>query len=113
MPASKLPTSKARIAKSTPTRRAVAKTAMIRARVSPALKSEAESILAKIGLSASDAIRLFYRQVTLHNGVPFELHIPNATTSRTLRDADAGKNLKKYADTRELFRKLKIKGGKE
>ncbi len=113
MPASKLPASKAPAAKNPPTRRAVAKTVMVRARVSPALKIEAEGILARIGLSASDAIRLFYHQVTLHDGVPFDLQVPNATTSRTLRDADAGKNLKQYADTSELFRKLKIKGGKD
>ena len=36
-----------------------AKTGMIRARVSPELKEEAEVILAEIGLSSSDAIRMF------------------------------------------------------
>ncbi len=48
-----------------------AKTGMIRARVAPELKAEAESILAQIGLSSSDAIRMFYSQVTMRRGLPF------------------------------------------
>jgi addiction module RelB/DinJ family antitoxin len=56
-----------------------AKTGMIRARVSPELKAEAESILARIGLSSSDAIRMFYSQVAMRKGLPFEARIPNAT----------------------------------
>jgi hypothetical protein len=38
-------------------------------------------------------------------------HVPNARTRKTLRDADAGKNLTRYADEDELFRKLGIELG--
>ena len=58
----------------------MAKTAMIRARVEPELKQEAEKVFAKLGLTATEAIRLFYRQTALHNGLPFELRIPNEET---------------------------------
>jgi len=47
------------------------------------LKAEAESILDQIGLSSSDAIRMFYKQITLRKGLPFEARIPNATTQKT------------------------------
>jgi hypothetical protein len=40
-------------------------------------------------------------------------HIPNARTRKALRDADAGKNLTRYADEDELFRGLGIKLGQE
>ncbi len=74
-----------------------AKTGMIRARVSPELKTQAEAILAEIGLSSSDAIRMFYKQVTLRNGLPFEARIPNASTRKALRDAAASRNMTDYA----------------
>jgi DNA-damage-inducible protein J len=85
-----------------------AKTGMIRARVDPDLKVRAETILATLGLNASDAIRLFYTQVTLNDGLPFDVRIPNAATRKTIRDARAGKNLSHYDSTTALFDKLGI-----
>jgi len=93
-------------AENSPAAAKVAKTGMIRARVSADLKLEAESILNQIGLSASNAIRMFYRQIILCNGLPFPARIPNATTRKTLRDAEAGKNLTRSADADDMFRKL-------
>jgi DNA-damage-inducible protein J len=89
----------------------IAQSAMIRARVSPELKAEAESVLDQIGLCASDAIRMFYRQIILCNRLPFPARIPNATTRKALRDAEAGKNLTRHADTDDLFRKLRVQRG--
>jgi len=80
-------------------------TGMIRARVEPGLKTRAETVLEKLGLSPSDAIRLFYTQITLSRGLPFPVMIPNAATRRALRDADAGK-VTRYGSTAELFEKL-------
>jgi DNA-damage-inducible protein J len=85
-----------------------AKTGMIRARVSPELKAQAEGILAEIGLSSSDAIRMFYKQVTLQQGLPFEARIPNATTRKALRDAEAGRDMTDYASVDEMFKDLGI-----
>ena len=85
-----------------------AKTGMIRARVSPELKAQAEGILAEIGLSSSDAIRMFYKQVTLQKGLPFEARIPNATTRKALRDAEAGRNMTDYASVDEMFQDVGI-----
>jgi DNA-damage-inducible protein J len=80
------------------------KTGMIRARVDPALKVEAEGVFDKLGLTASDAIRLFYKQVTMRKGLPFEVKIPNAETRKALRDADAGKNLSEYDSVDAMFK---------
>jgi DNA-damage-inducible protein J len=79
---------------------------MIRARVSPALKAEVEGILAALGLNPSEAIRLFYKQVALRKGLPFPVNIPNATTRKALRDAEAGRNMTDYASVDEMFKDL-------
>jgi DNA-damage-inducible protein J len=78
------------------------KSGMVRARIEPALKERAEKILAKIGISPSDAIRVLYRQITLRKGLPFEVRIPTATTRRALAEADAGK-LTEYASSEEML----------
>jgi DNA-damage-inducible protein J len=83
-----------------------AKTGMIRARIDPDLKARAESILGDLGLNASDAIRLFYTQITLSDGLPFDVRIPNAETRKAIREARAGRGLKHYAGTAEMFEKM-------
>jgi addiction module RelB/DinJ family antitoxin len=60
----------------------MAKTETIRARIDPQLKREAESILKALGLSPADAIRLFYRRVTLRRGLPFAVESPMPRRSR-------------------------------
>lgn len=84
----------------------MAKTETIRARVDTKVKSDAEKIFRKLGLSASDAIRIFYTHVTLSKGLPFDVRIPNAETRKAMRDADAGRGLRSYKNTQEMFDKL-------
>lgn len=55
----------------------MAKTSTLHARIETDLKNSAESIFAQLGLTAADAINLFYRQVELHGGLPFELKVPS------------------------------------
>ena len=84
----------------------MAKTETIRARVDAKLKAQAERVLEKLGLNASDAIRLFYKQVALQRGLPFDVKLPNAATRRALRDVEQGRGLTRYRDTDEMFEKL-------
>ena len=58
------------------------KSAMIRARIEPGLKSKAETLLSRLGLSATEAITLFYRQILLQDGLPFEVIVPQESSSR-------------------------------
>jgi DNA-damage-inducible protein J len=69
------------------------KSAMIRARVDPVLKDEVENLFEQLGLSATEAITLFYQQVRLNRGLPFYVRIPNAVTQRTFAETDAGENI--------------------
>jgi DNA-damage-inducible protein J len=84
------------------------KSATVRARIEPKLKRDAEDLFARLGLSTTQAISLFYRQVTLHKGLPFDVAIPNATTLKTLKDTDAGRNLVVCENAKEMFKKLDL-----
>jgi len=86
----------------------MSKTATIRARIEPSLKREAENLLGKMGLSATQAITMFYRQITLQKGLPFKVVIPNKTTRKTFEDTDAGRDLIMCNDADDMFRKLGI-----
>ncbi len=79
------------------------KTTTIRARVEPGLKSEVEDILDCLGLTASEAIHLLYRQIKLQRGLPFDVRIPNELTARTLRASRAGRNVKRFTSKKELY----------
>ena len=80
----------------------MAKTEMIRARVEPDLKREAGELFSELGLSTTEAITLFYRQVTLHRGLPFDVKVPNAETLSALRQAGDGTRLTEYAGLDDL-----------
>jgi DNA-damage-inducible protein J len=84
------------------------KTSTVRARIEPDLKNKAEQVFRDLGLTTTQAITLFYRQVELRNGLPFDLVIPNETTRRTFSDTDAGRNLVVCEDADDMFRKLGI-----
>lgn len=59
---------------------ATIKAEIARARVEPKLKEDAEKVLSALGISLSDAIRIFLNQVSLRQEFPIELKIPNRTT---------------------------------
>ena len=86
----------------------MSKTATVRARIEPRLKKEAEHIFEDLGVSATQAINLFYRQVTLRKGLPFDVVIPTTTTRRTFEHTDVGKGLVVCKDADDMFRKLGI-----
>lgn len=86
----------------------MAKTAVVKARIEPGLKEEVEIILHELGLSPTEAVTLFYRQVKLRKGLPFAVAIPNEVTLQTFRDTDAGKNIVQIQDKEELFGELEI-----
>ena len=83
------------------------KTAMIRARTESRLKNKVERIFEALGLTASQAINLFYHRVELENGLPFDLKIPNTKTLCSMRDVENKKNLHSYDHLEDVFKDLK------
>jgi len=68
------------------------KTATIQTRVDPVVKKKAQEILKKLNISMSEAISIYLSQITLHQGIPFEVKIPNNLTAKTLKDSENGNN---------------------
>jgi DNA-damage-inducible protein J len=65
------------------------KTTDVRARIEPKIKSRASGVLAECKLTLSDAIRIFLRQVVLHQGLPFDVKTPNAKTVVAMKETRA------------------------
>ncbi len=86
----------------------MSKTAMVRARLEPDLKEYAEGIFHRLGLNATQAITMFYRQVELRDGLPFDVAIPTITTKSTFASSEAGRDLVVCEDADDMFRKLGI-----
>lgn len=86
----------------------MAKTAFIRARIEPSLKEHVEEILDKLGLTQTEAIKLFYKQIELAQGLPFEVKIPNKETKKAIKDSVESKNQEHFSSADHLFEDLGI-----
>jgi len=84
------------------------KTATVRARIKPDLKEKAEHVLRDLGLNPTQAITLFYRQVELRQGLPFDVVVPTEQTRQTFTDTDAGRNVIVCENVDDMFDKLRI-----
>jgi DNA-damage-inducible protein J len=69
------------------------KTTIINAHIEPELKNEVEEILSQLGLTTTQAITMFFEQIKLKQGIPFELNIPNDETVASMKDAQANRDL--------------------
>ena len=83
------------------------KTATARARVNPEVKEKAEHILHDLGLTVSGAFELFYRQIIINKGLPFDVTLPNDVTIQAIQDSRSGHG-KKFKDADSLFEDLGI-----
>lgn len=86
----------------------MAKEATARARMDADLKSEAEGILEECGLNSTQAINLFYRQIVLHGGLPFNVKVPNAESRRAMREIETGEGLIRSDSAEDVFKDLGI-----
>ncbi len=70
-------------------------------------KKEFEGLVSSMGLSPSQAIRLFIKQTILQKAIPFRIGIPNEDTVRALHDAESGE-LTSYGSFKELREDLDV-----
>ena len=68
----------------------MATTAIIQTTVDTTLKDQASAVLAEIGMTVEDALRLLLTQVVEEHDLPRAMHIPNAETIAAMREADSG-----------------------
>lgn len=86
----------------------MAETETVRARIDPKLKFKTEEILKRLGITPTQAIILFYKQIQILNGLPFDIRIPNDITIEALEDAERGRKLKRFKTSKELYTDLGI-----
>ena len=86
----------------------MAKTNTLHIRIEPIVKEKAEATLNELGLSITEAVNVFLRQVILNDGLPFEVRKPyNKETMKVLEDTKKGKNLSKaFNNVNEMFEEL-------
>ena len=84
----------------------MARSATIQTRIDPTVKQNAQIILKKLNISMSEAISMYLSQTALHNGIPFEIKLPNDLTDKVLMDSEQGKNLHKADSVDDLFLEL-------
>jgi len=82
-------------------------TATISTRIDSETKKAAVRILESLGLTTTQAINLFFKQIVFTESIPFEIKIPNKTTVETFNKTDAGKELHRVSGIDELAKELK------
>lgn len=91
----------------------MAKTAQLNIRTDIEVKNKVEKIFQQLGLTHSEAIELFYRQVIFNHGLPFEIKIPidkvfNDETKQAIYDTDNNIDTVIHDDIDSVFRELGI-----
>ena len=83
----------------------MATNALVQARIDGAVKDEAAAVLAAMGLTVSDAVRLLLTKVAREHALPFDPLIPNEETIAAMKEARQG-NLPSFATVGELIADL-------
>ena len=86
----------------------MAATAFVRARMDETLKDEAAAVLAEMGLTISDLVRMVLTKVAKDKALPFDLRVPNALTSATLAKSERGEDVHHAKNANDLFTQLGI-----
>ncbi|MDR2858717.1 MAG: type II toxin-antitoxin system RelB/DinJ family antitoxin [Novosphingobium sp.] len=83
----------------------MAVTAFVRARIDETLKNEAAAVLADLGLTVSDAVRMTLTRIAKDHALPFELKIPNAETRAAIESSRATMKARRarFTDAQEMF----------
>ena len=94
-----------------------AQTSMLHVRVDDDIKEQATAALTAMGLSMSDAVRLFLRRVVVDQAFPLELKVPNAQTQAAMAESRAMmasrcNDESRFASASEMFADLEKNSGK-
>ncbi|EOU4284625.1 type II toxin-antitoxin system antitoxin DinJ [Escherichia coli] len=85
----------------------MAANAFVRARIDEDLKNQAD-VLAGMGLTISDLVRITLTKVAREKALPFDLREPNQLTIQSIKNSEAGVDVHKAKDADDLFDKLGI-----
>jgi DNA-damage-inducible protein J len=79
------------------------KSTSVTARIEPELKQSVEIIFDRLGLTTTQAITLFFRQVEMHQGLPFAVRVYNRETAAALEESEGYHDLAGFIDVNELL----------
>jgi DNA-damage-inducible protein J len=80
-------------------------TTTVNARIDTKSKEQAQGIFTQLGLSMSGAIEIFFKQVILHRGLPFNVRLPSKGTIKAINELESGKGIS-FDSVEELFEDL-------
>ena len=86
----------------------MATNAFVRARIDEGLKEEAAAVLADMGLTVSDVVRIVLTKIAKNKALPFEMLVPNKTTVETIEKSERGEEVCYAKDANDLFDQLGI-----
>lgn len=91
----------------------MAATSMVHVRIDDETKEQATETLAALGLSVSDAVRIFLKRVVAEQALPLELKVPNAETRAAMAESRAiiSAHRARYATTTAMFDALEKGSG--
>ena len=81
----------------------MSQSAVVHARIDQATKTATEKVLDALGMTPTEAIRLFYRQIAIRKSFPLELHVPNALTAAVLAKSDKNQHIETFDTAADLY----------
>ena len=82
------------------------KTEQVNVRIEPQVKKAAEAVFRKLGLTPSQAVKMFYRQAALQQGLPFSVNIPNRETLGSMRELEEGEDIRRFDRFEDYMKEL-------
>ncbi|HQT05426.1 MAG: type II toxin-antitoxin system RelB/DinJ family antitoxin [Gammaproteobacteria bacterium] len=78
---------------------------MVHVRIDETIKQQASETLQAMGLSLSDAVRVFLTRVVADKKIPFDLRAPNSDTLAAMKEADeiAGSRMARFSTVDDLI----------
>lgn len=80
----------------------------IRARIDKTIKDDASAVLAEMGLTVSDVVRIALTKIAKDKALPFEMTVPNKQTQDTLKKSERGEDVHQAKNATDLFDQLGI-----
>ncbi len=81
----------------------MSQSAVVHARIDQATKTATEKVLDSLGMTPTEAIRLFYRQIAIRKSFPLELHVPNTLTATVLEKSDKNQEIETFETAADLY----------
>lgn len=81
----------------------MSQSAVIHARIDPETKAATEHVLDALGMTPTEAILLFYRQITIRGEFPLELRVPNKLTASVLAKSRKNQGIERFKSSDDLY----------